>query len=86
MERDFPFTECCAHWCHLPPCSELRTSLLLQDTEHSSVPHRSFVVASPLGTKWTGYILTEVSCSAGDLAFQVQWEVTGICCCIWLFT
>lgn len=78
--------ECCAHWCQPPLCNELRTSLLLQDTELSSVSHKSFVVASPVGTKWKGYILTEVSCSAGDHVFQVQWEVTGICSCIWLFT
>lgn len=47
--------------------------MLLQDTEHGSVPHKAFVVASPLGTKWEGCILTEVSCDAWGHVFQVQW-------------
>lgn len=50
------------------------------------VPHEAFVVASPLGTKWKGYIFTETSCRAGDHALQEQWEITGICCFVYLFT
>lgn len=61
----------CAHWCHPSLRKVPRTSLLLQDTELCVT--QAFVVAPPLGTKWKGYVLTGVICSAGDPVFQVQW-------------